>query len=387
MSHPPQHSPSPARRPDLDELGAPATQIVRDRDAYLGQSRDVGRRLTDDQVELFVADEPAAALQRELERLAPTYIALHDVGTSSSLRLLQAMAATTGKVMRLTVRRQGQGVALATLQFVEIGGSDGSVLRVYSTDVDADSHARQQIARVLVSHARLAVLVFGELPPHALAAALQPMLDAAHQDRWLNRQMLMIPLGSPAPVGGFANSFSATGLHVQVTPRVARPADAWSFIGSTWNQLDGVAAPPSAAAQRPAAAPDDEEPTQPMGLRRAPGGINWFDYVQRCASVKGMISCCVFDRSDGKPLAHAGGQPSAERMQALGEQLLATASDIGTQMGTRAEVLEASISFPTHHVLLRTLPGQPGVVLHAVLDATSGNLTLARAQLQRLDPG
>ena len=96
MSHPSHHSPAPTRRPDPDELAAPATQIVRDRDAYLGQSRDVGRRLTDEQVELFVADDPAAALQRELERLAPSYIALHDVGTSSSLRLLQAMAATTG---------------------------------------------------------------------------------------------------------------------------------------------------------------------------------------------------------------------------------------------------------------------------------------------------
>ena len=99
-----------------------------------------------------------------------------------------------------------------------------------------------------------------------------------------------------------------------------------------------------------------------------------------------MISCCVFDRIDGKPLAHAGGQPSAERLQSMGEQLLATASGIGIQMGSGADVLEASLSYPTHHVLLRALPRQPGVVLHAVLDAATGNLTLARAQLQRLDP-
>jgi len=376
----------PVRRPDLDELSAPATQIVRDRDAYLGQSRDIGRRLTDDQVELFVADEPATALQRELERLAPPYIALHDVGTSSSLRLLQAVAATAGKVMRLTVRRQGQGVPLATLQFVEISGSNGSALRVYSTDVDADSHARHQIARVLVSHARLAVLVFGELPPHALAAALQPMIDAAHHDRWPNRQMLMIPLGSPAPVSGFANSFSATGLRVQVTPRITRPTDAWSFIGSTWNQLEGVAPPPAAPAPRSAAESDDEEPTQPMGLGKVRGGINWFDYVQRCASIKGMVSCCVFDRISGHALAHAGGRPSAELLQALGEKLLATADEMGARVGTGTHVLEASVSYPTHHVLLRALPRQPGVVLHAVLDAATGNPMLARAQLQRLDP-
>lgn len=405
MSYPAPHSSTPGPRPDADELAAPATQIVRDRDAYLGQNRDIGRRLTDDQVELFVSDEPAAALQRELERLHPQFIALHDVGTSSSLRLLQSMATTTGKVMRLTVRRQGQGVPLATLQFVEIAGTDGSSLRVYSTDVDADTHARQLIARVLVSHARLAVMVFGDLPTHALAAGVQPLIQAVSHERWPGRHLLMIPLGAPAPINSFASPFTAAGLHVQVAPRVARATDAWSFIGSTWNQIEGVGAP------APAPAPETDRSharTQPMGLgvdrsptqstshterhrpppERAPGpsAINWFDYVQRCASVKGMISCCVFDRSNGQALAHAGGRPPAEIMQALGERLLATAGDIGAMMGTGTAVTEATVSYATHHLMLRALPRQPGVVLHAVLDAATGNLALARAQLQRLDP-
>lgn len=412
MSHPAPHAHPHGPRTDADELAAPATQIVRDRDAYLGQNRDIGRRLTDDQVELFVSDEPAAALQRELDRLHPQFIALHDVGTSSSLRLLQSMASTTGKVMRLTVRRQGHGVPLATLQFVEISGSDGTALRVYSTDVDADTHARQLIARVLVSNARLAVLVFGDLPTHALAASMQPLIQAVSHERWPGRQMLMIPLGAPAPINSFASPFTAAGLHVQVAPRVARATDAWSFIGSTWNQLEGVAAP--APPPPPAPAPVDRAhaPTQPMGLtaergaeraaergmphaerpraqpERAapPTDINWFDYVQRCASVKGMISCCVFDRSNGHALAHAGGRPPAEIMQALGERLLSTAGDIGAMMGTGTEVTEATVSYATHHLMLRALPRQPGVVLHAVLDAATGNLALARAQLQRLDP-
>lgn len=391
------------RRPDIDELSAPATQIVRDRDAYLGQSRDIGRRLTEDQVELFVADDPAVALQRELGRLQPVYIALHDVGTASSLRLLQSMAATTGKVMRLTVRRQGHGVPLATLQFVEIRGSDGSALRVYSTDIDADTHARHDIARVLVSHARLAVLVCGDLPTHALAAAMHPLHEGLGQDRWPNRQMLMIPLGAPTALNNLLAPFGHAGIRVQVAPRVARATDAWSFIGSTWNQIEGIttardaardaARPPAPPPAPPAAAPavaDAEERTQPMGLAAdRPGaatGVNWFDYVQRCASVKGMVSCCVFDRASGQPLAHAGGRPPAEVMQALGERLLSTAADVGAIMGTGTEVTDATISFSTHHLLLRALPRHAGVVLYAVLDAPTGNLTVARAQLQRLDP-
>ncbi len=392
MQHPAPNSSLVNRGPEADDLSAPATQIVRDRDAYLGQSRDIGRRLTDEQVELFISDEPAAALEREFERLEPQYIALHDVGTASSLRLLQSMAASSGKVIRLAVRRQGHGVALATLQFVEIAGSDGSTLRVYSTDVDADTHARHLIARVLIAHARLAVLVFGDLPSHALAAAMQPLIDAVGKERWPNRQMLMIPLGAPAPLSGFSLPFSATGIRVQVAPRVARATDAWSFIGSSWNLLDGVV--PAGAVDARAGAPrmgdDSEAPTESMGLAAdKPGtrsGVNWFDYVQRCASVKGMISCCVFDRSNGQALAHAGGRPAAEVLQALGERLLATAGDIGSRMGTGNTVLEATVSYTTHHLMLRSLPRNPGVVLHAVLDAATGNVALARAQLQRFDP-
>lgn len=410
---------SAARHAAADDLAAPATQIVRDRDAYLGQSRDIGRRLTDDAYELFVADEPGPALRRELERLQPQYIALHDIGASSSLRLLQAMAATTGAVKRLSIRRQGQGVALATVQFVEIAGSDGSSLRVYSTDTDADSHTRQGIARTLLAHARLAVMLFGDLPAHALGAALQPLADTLEHERWPNRHLLMIPLGLPAPINNFASPFRHAGVQVQVAPRVARATDAWSFIGSRWNQLDGITAAPAPApapapaaaaplaqpsaqptAQPPApgapataspAADDAEPPTQPMGLavdrsdtRRA---VNWFEYVQRCASVKGMISCCVFDRSNGQALAHAGGRPAAEVLQTLGERLLTTASEIGSIMGTGADVAEATVSSASHHLMLRALPRNPGVVLHAVLDAATGNLALARAQLQRLDPG
>lgn len=390
MPIPPPQPGQAARQLNVDELSAPATQVVRDRDAYLGQNRDIGRRLTDDQVELFVTEEPAVALQREFERLEPPFIALHDVGTAASLRLLQTMASTTGKVMRLSIRRQGHGVALATVQFVEITGAEGSTLRVYSTDVDADTHARQLLARTLVAHARLAVLVFGDLPTHALGAGLQPLVDAVGHEKWPLRHMLMIPLGAPAPLNGFAGPFRGAGIQTQIAPRVARASDAWSFIGSTWNQIESIATG-TAKPARPQPADDDSgTPTEKMGLVSDPphmrAATNWFDYVQRCASVKGMISCCVFDLSNGQALAHAGGRPPAEVMQALGQRLISSASDIGAMMGTGPGVNEVTVSFPGHHLLLRALPGHRGVVLHALLDSATGNMALARAQLQRLDP-
>lgn len=373
-----------------DDLSAPATQIVRDRDAYLGQNRDIGRRLTDDQFEVFVGGDPAQALEREFERLSPHYIALHDVGTSSSLKLLAAMASTTeAKLMRLAVRRQGHGVALATLQFVEIMASDGQVIRAYSTDIDSDSHSRHEMARVLMSHATLGVVVFGDLPQHALKPALQPLIDALGSQTWRTRELLLVPLGAPALLSPFAAAFVSRGVHTRVAAQSPRPNDAWSQIGGAWHRLHHGGGTTAEVPQPQGNEP--EEPTQPMGLRDVGAKpmlpvTAWSDYVNRCASIKGMISCCVFDRGSGRVLAHAGGRPPAELLQALGERLLITVGETGAMMGVGAEVQEAHVGYAQHHVMLRCLPHHRGVVLHAVLDAVHGNVILARQQLQRFDP-
>ena len=149
---------------------------MRDREDYLGQGlRDIGRRIADDQVELFVTGDAALALQQQLERLAPQYIALHDVGTSATLHLLNALAGAAGaRVQRLSIRRQGQGVALAVLQFVEVPLGDGNHVRIYTTDVNADGAQRQQLAMVLLARSRLSVLMLGDVPAQALTNAAGP---------------------------------------------------------------------------------------------------------------------------------------------------------------------------------------------------------------------
>ena len=83
-----------ARR--AEDLIAPQTQLVADRDTYLGQNRnDVGRRISDDQFELFISSDVASALQQEFTLHAPEFVALHDVGTSASVRLLTSSSAPT----------------------------------------------------------------------------------------------------------------------------------------------------------------------------------------------------------------------------------------------------------------------------------------------------
>jgi hypothetical protein len=394
--------PPPAHRPSRGDLTAPATQIVRDREDYLGQSqRDIGRRLTEDQVELFVSGDPAAALQQQLDKLAPEYIALHDVGTSATLRLLGALAGAAGaRVQRLSIRRQGLGVALAVIQFVEIPVPGAAPLRLYSTDVNADSQARQALALVLLGRARLGVLMVGELPPHALTAALQPLRTAVQRGPWPNRELLLLPLGSATTLAAQAAQLTGgSGVIVRVTPQAARPNDAWSFISGTWNRQHAGGSPQEAplntdmarAVPRPQV-PQPEAPTQPMELSvtpahpapAMPASPRWADYAQRCAAIKGVVSCCVFDVASQRPLAHAGNLPPADRLAVHGGALLDALSSAARALGLGNGAPEAAVSIGQQHLVLRPVPGHPGTVLHLVLQATPSNLTLARMQLERV---
>ena len=79
----------PSRAPEEDwevtrQTGA-ATQLMRDKDDYLDESaRDIGRKVGPDQYELFVSCDPAEAMQQQIEHLHPEFIAIHDIGTTSS---------------------------------------------------------------------------------------------------------------------------------------------------------------------------------------------------------------------------------------------------------------------------------------------------------------
>lgn len=409
---------SPLRhaRPAPADLMSPATQIVGDRSDYLGDgSGEVGRRIGEDRLELFVTCDPALAMQQQFTSLAPDFIALHDVGASSSLRLLSAIAgAVRGKLQQLSIRRQGHGVALATLRFVELPGAGKTKLRIYTTDVDTDSNSRRQLAAVLLGHSRLGVLMVGDLPSHALQTALQPLRDAIKAGPWPNRNLLLLPMGSSAALAAQASSLAgSSGVHVRVTPTAARPNDAWNYITGAWNRLRGGAeaaesqsllssapapapvAPVAPVAQRPQAAPAPAPaptpaylaPTEPMPLPDAAGdnAASFDEYLRQCAAIKGLLACCVFDLQSRRSLGHSGGKPDAGRLTTQGLALYGTMVETGRTLGLGQVQPDAAIHLGAHHLLLHPLPNRPGKVLHAVLDAGIANITLARMQLQRID--
>lgn len=469
------HSRHPPNDPPQD-LTSPATQVVTNRAAYLGDDQtELGRRIAPDKVELFAAADAALAVRQELARRQPEFIAVHDVGASGSLRLLGSISAALGTpVQQLAIRREGQGVPLAMVRFVEIPGRHKRTLRVYSTDIDADTQARQQIAVLLVGHSRLAALLIGQLPSHVLASSLQPLRQAIQGDAWHNQHLLLVPSSAQSDLRAHADSLRGpSGPQVEITAPATGLSQAWSIVAGAWNQIregrrrdrgDLTPAPPSSAApatdspiaaavaaavsaavtaastrqMRAAEAPETAvapapatspgsapAPAAPSAsatasasvpadgsatgraarpasaggapvaragvplppARPAPRPDNplWARYLAACGEVKGLISACLMDVHGASLLAHIGARPGPAALVEQGLAIYNAIARSGQALGLGTSQPDASIALTAHHLLLHPLPGHPGTVLHAVLDGSIANLTLARMHLQRVD--
>ena len=416
-----------------------ATQVMNaDADEAAAGRRDIGRLVGNDEHELFVSCAPAEALLQQFNVLHPEFIAVHDLGCAISRRLLAGVAAVSQRrVQRLVIRRQGHGTALATLQFIEWSVAGSATIRLYTTEIDADTAARHALTLALLAHSRLGVVFVGDLPPHALATALEPLQQAMQQGPWPNRQLLMLPLTSAGALASQASQLGAgQGVSVRTTPQVSRPAEAWAFLSGTWNRLReqagaagrqwpvlaGVAAsangPASASAPAAATAPvattvdpavapqpaprippgtggvpraESPLPMRPMpevprgGAREVRGEDSLADYANRLMKVTGMLGCCIIDTVGHRVLAHAGTalEPDALRRQA--EVLLDAAARCGDALGIAVGTPELALTLDAHHLVLRAVPAHPQRMLIGVLDRQLANLPLARMQIQRLD--
>ncbi|MDQ6685896.1 MAG: hypothetical protein M3Z16_12315, partial [Pseudomonadota bacterium] len=373
-----------------------ATQILGSEDDYLASEKnEIGRQIGGNERELFVSCGPAEAMQQQFEHLRPEFIAVHDIATASSRKLMAGIAAASGRpVQRLVIRRQGYGTALATLEFVELTTTDNHPLRLYTTEVDADTANRHALAKTLLSFSRLAVVMVGELPGHAIAAALKPLHDDIIAGPWPNRNILLLPLASASTLVTHGLDLGrGTGVAVRTTPQVARPADAWAFVTGTWSRLREQSAPdgrnvPELGAFRPPAyqarrtplttgmpsgdtlsmedgAPPVQLTMRPMpsifGARPGPGeGTVVERYVRQVSELNGVMSCCAFDIQSGEPVAYAGATPSGAELAAQGSLLVTAMLGASRSLGFGAAMPETAISLGSHHLLLRGIPRHPG---------------------------
>ncbi len=397
-----------------------ATQVMRDKDDYLAAARKtVGRQVAESQWEIFVACEPADAMQQQFEAVLPEFIVMHDIGVQSSRRMLVGLAAAmNAPVHQLHIRRQGVGMPLARLEFVELplgaGGDASGPLRLYTTETDADTAQRRRLARTLMAFSRMSVVMVGDLPPHALATALMPLRDAIKEGPWLNRELLMLPLAGASTLAAQASRIAVgTEVNVRATPLVARPAEAWGYLRSSWNRLRTQLAdeavtlpelldpkPPTQApspvlgdkaATTPVAEPQRAPlPMQPMPVPRPRPDNPALDpvlatYLRRCGELKGMVSCCIFELATQRTLGHSGGRPGPAALASHGASLMAAMAEAAHALNLGDAAPDAAITHATHHELLRAVPGRHGLAFHAVLDKHQTNLALVRLQMQRLD--
>jgi len=394
------------------ELTHVATQIQANRDEYLApERREIGRRISEQQHELFVVCDPSEAMLQQFQQWSSDFIAIHDIATDSSPRILAGLAAATQrKVQKLVIRRQGHGMALATLEFAELPGANGQMLRVYSTRVDADTQQRLELARVLLAHSKLGVVMVGELPPHALEPALKPLRDGIARGPWPSRHLLFVPLSAAGALHQQASQLGGrSGVQVSIAPQALKPSDAWASISNTWNRVRGDAGATAPASQRPAAAPAYDPiafpapmrpatpppmaplpmqpmpPTRPTAPAASDPGNPWQAYVRQCIEITGMISCCVFELGTQRTLAHAGARPGPASLAAQGAALHEAANTAAKAMGLPVAPPDLSITLSGHHLIVRAIAGHPGLALHAVLDSHAANLMLVRMKLQRLD--
>lgn len=394
-----------------------ATQVMnREELERSAAQQEIGRAVDEHVRELFVSCAPGEALQQQFEHLRPEFIAVHDLGTRSSRQLLRGIAAACSRPMhKLVLRRQGQGTPLAAIDYVDVPIAEQQVLRLYSTDVadTNDAAAAHGVARTLLAFSQLGVMMVGSLPAATLNTTLRPWHEEVIRSPWHNRQLLLLPLTNNATlVTQGQEMVRGTAITLRTTPVVTRPADAWNFINGTWNRMRGTVAAPAparspTAAPAPARAPAPQD-TLPMGIdstafaptnmlplrpmpdvsaKPEPLHDEVLDvYVHQICELNGVVGCCVFDIGSGLPVASSGsGAPPAE-LARQGRTLLSAMGSSSRALGFRHTLPDAAITLGSHHLLLRSVDKHSGMALITVLDRTNANLTLARLQIERLDP-
>ncbi len=406
-----QREPDPTRKNGWESTRAQtalATQVMSpDELESIAGKQDIGRPVANQARELFVSCAPGEALQQQFEHLHPEFIAIHDMGTRSSRQLLRGIAAACGRpVQKLMLRRQGHGTTLAAIDFVDVPIAAKQVLRLYSTDVSdtPDAATTHGVARALLAYSQLGVMMVGSLPAATLNTTLRPWHEEVNRSPWLNRQLLMLPLtNNPTLMTQAQDMVRGTAITLRTTPVVTRPADAWNFIHGTWNRMRGAVVQPPAApaparpttaaavsADKPAFVPSNMLELRPMpDVSAKPEALHdeVLDvYVHQVCELNGVVGCCVFDIGSGLPVASSGSGAPPPELARQGRTLLSAMGSSSRALGLGHTLPDAAITLGSHHLLLRSVAKHSGMALITVLDRTNANLTLARLQIERLDP-
>ncbi len=381
--------------------GAPAhdtqynTQVQRhpdDPSAAAAETGDIGQAVGPHVRELFVSCEPAEALVQQLEHLRPAYVALHDVASHASAKLLRAVAAAAGQpLQRLVIRRHSYGTTLATVEFVDCPSAAGISVRFYGTDAESDTATRLAIGRVLLCHASLVVAMVGDLPAHALTEQLQPLRQLIFSPEWQALQLQLMPLSATtahALANLSAGLGAGSGLPISVAPLVQKPLEAWSHLSKTWNQLQNSLHPDGQGA----ALLTELAPARP-DLQAMPGHRNRHTppeaplkrLAREAAALPGVQAVCVFEVATSRVLAQAGQTAVPADLARRGTLLLTAAATSRKHLGLHDRVEELLVMGDSQALGLRLLASHPGVALHLIFSPKTADWPQLRPRLMALD--
>jgi hypothetical protein len=202
-----------------------------------GTDPHIGKPVGANTWELFVSCAPSDALALQFETRALRYVALHGLGRISALQFLAEVAGcTASKVQRLLIRRQGFGTELACLYFVDVPTTNQQALRFYASDVKADDGTRMLLSRLLLSKAEMVAVLLGDLTGIVVDSGVTALAQAARDGRKAPVTMVALPFAAdPGVDAALAGLARYPDLPLRRSARLARAADGWTFLASTWN--------------------------------------------------------------------------------------------------------------------------------------------------------
>lgn len=417
--YPPSVVDDDQRRRDYAHDTQVATQMMREA-GEADASADIGRAVGNGVRELFVTTDAAEALKQQFMHLAVEYVAVHDVAINTSRKLLGGVAAASGRsVQRLLIRRQGYGTTLASIDFVDCPRESGQgFVRLFSTDADADSATRQSLARVLLAHSTMAVVMVGDLPSHAQQEQIAPLRQQFLAGGWLCQYLQFMPLFAlPTLAGHVEQLVAGTGIQASVTAQVKRPADAWDYLSVAWNQLQGELHPDGNAARvarltgggaaaapvaRPAAMPGGTVnigmptavPANPVAAAAVLGPAaavappaaheGLLRLAQGIGGLAGVAGACVFEVSTSKVMAQVGPQ-AANEMARRGTTLLASSDAARRLLSIAGASDEVIVMGGGIGLAVRRLSARPDLAVHVVFTPSQSDWPALRPQVMALD--
>jgi hypothetical protein len=383
------------------ESAGPPTLLARDSADYLGDDpHEIGRRVSPTEVELFVDVAPALALQRRLMQLNLVYIALHNVACHGGEALVQALSVATQRpIQQLVIRRQGVGLAMASIPFIEVPAGQSKSLRIFGTHSQADRVHREALSQVLLAHASLAVALVGELTHHMVGPAFSTLTLPPSAFSGRCSELLMVPLGG-TPFWAQGAQGMLPNLTVRITPTVQQAAEAWAFISGAWSRLRHQPAKARLEPTGSGFAPTSAMNAPPeLSLRTRPAAdfANVMASVADLARLAGVEACCAFDVHTAQPWATPrNGQPAlnpkaqanlttmARQAKVLLDAARQAMAEHYGQTPHSTGLTHLSVQAPPHVLMVQALDQYSSLAVAVWLNTELGSANLVTARLQRL---